>query len=109
MIANNILKVVEDPTDWVSQMTTVEKPDGSIRICLDPIPLNRALKREHFKLPTLEDILPKLHGARLFCKIDVAQAYLHVPVRNVQCQPQPNSVPFGAGHQNTTRGLVNIR
>ena len=32
-----------------------------------------------------------------------------VPVRNVQCQPQPNSVPFGGGHQYTTRGLVNIQ
>ena len=78
MISGNILKVVEEPTDWVSQMTAVEKPDGSIRVCLDPIPLNKALKREHFKLPTLEDILPKLHGARLFCKVDVSQAYLHV-------------------------------
>ena len=78
MMSGNILKMVEEPTDWVSQMTAVEKPDGSIRICLDPIPLNQALKREHFKLPTLEDILPKLHGAKLFCKVDVKQAYLHV-------------------------------
>ncbi|XP_068696993.1 uncharacterized protein [Montipora foliosa] len=48
---------VEEPTDWVSSMAFVEKPDGSLRICLDPRHLNKAIKREHFQLPTIEDIM----------------------------------------------------
>ena len=55
-----ILVPVERPTEWVSQMTVVRKPNEKLRICIDPQPLNVALKREHYKMPTLDDILPKL-------------------------------------------------
>ena len=33
--------------DWVSSLVCVDKPDGSIRVCLDPRNRNAALKREH--------------------------------------------------------------
>ena len=33
-------------------MSVVEKRSGAVRICIDPRPLNLALKREHFKLPS---------------------------------------------------------
>ena len=37
--------------------------DGKLRICIDPQLLNAALKREHYQLPVLDDVLPKLKGA----------------------------------------------
>jgi len=45
-----IIVPVDEPTDWVSQMSVAEKKSG-IRICIDPRLLNEALKREHYKLP----------------------------------------------------------
>ena len=69
---------VDKPTDWVSQMTVAEKRSGAIRICIDPRPLNLALKREHFKLPVLDDILPKLTNSTKFSVCDLQQGYLHV-------------------------------
>ena len=30
--------MVDRLTDWVSQMTVVEKTNSDVRICLDPIP-----------------------------------------------------------------------
>ena len=38
-----VLAPVEEPTEWVSQMAVVKKQDGSLRICIDPQPLNKAL------------------------------------------------------------------
>ena len=38
-----VLAPVEEPTEWVSQMAVVKKPDGSLRICIDPQTLNEAL------------------------------------------------------------------
>ena len=35
-----------EPTNWVSQMAIVEKENGSLRICIEPCLLNKALKRE---------------------------------------------------------------
>ena len=37
--------------------------NGKLRICIDPQLLNAALKREHYQLPVLDDVLPKLKGA----------------------------------------------
>ena len=37
--------------------------NGKLRIRIDPQLLNAALKREHYQLPVLDDVLPKLKGA----------------------------------------------
>ena len=39
----------EEPTDWVSRLVVTEKPNGELRVCMDPQHLNRALKRSHFQ------------------------------------------------------------
>ena len=54
MVKNNIIAVVNEPTDWVSSMVVVSKKDKSLRICLDPKDLNNNLKRSHYPLPTFE-------------------------------------------------------
>ena len=66
LVDRGILAKVNKPTPWVSQMAVVKKSSGALRICLDPQPLNAALQREHYRLPVLQDILPKLHKARIF-------------------------------------------
>ena len=59
-------------------MAVEKKSSGALPICLDLQPLNAALQREHYRLPVLQDILPKLHKARIFSKFDVQEAYWHV-------------------------------
>lgn len=73
---SGVIVPVDEPTDWVSQMSVAEKKSG-IRICIDPRPLNEALLREHYKLPVLEDILPELTGAQTFSVCDLKAGYLH--------------------------------
>jgi len=77
-VQGGVLFVVGEPTDFVSQMAIVEKADHSLRICINPQVLNRDLKREHFRLPTLDDVLPKLSNAMVFSKCDVSSAFWHV-------------------------------
>lgn len=74
LVERGILVPVTEPTKWVSQMAVPRKPNGKIRICIDPQPLNTALMREHYKLPTLDDVLPKLKNAKIFSKLDVKEA-----------------------------------
>lgn len=64
----NVITPVNEPTDWVSSLVIVKKPSGDLRICIDPKPLNTALKRNHFPLPILEDLLPELGHAKMFTK-----------------------------------------
>ena len=51
--ALGVIARVEKPTEWVSNVLVASKKDGGLRICLDPRPLNAALKRERYQLPTL--------------------------------------------------------
>ena len=57
MVAAGVLVKQSDPTDWVNSLLTVEKKDGSLRLCLDPKDLNKAIKRAHYAIPTVDDIL----------------------------------------------------
>ena len=52
MVKLGVIKPVTEPTKWVNSMVIVEKPGGNLRICLDPKDLNKAIKRQHFQLPT---------------------------------------------------------
>lgn len=55
LISLGVVTSVDEPTPWVSQMVFVEKKNGDLRICIDP--LNKALLREYFTLPMPEDTL----------------------------------------------------
>ena len=64
--------ILEKPTDWVNRLVIVEKPNGKLRICLDPQPLNNAIKREHLHLPTAAEIFSQISGAYFFSKLDAS-------------------------------------
>ena len=60
LVAQEILKPVDTPTDWVLSMVVVMKSNGKIRLCIDPKPLKQALKCNHYPLPVIDDLLPEL-------------------------------------------------
>ena len=43
MFKMKIIKAVNEPTDWVNNLVLVEKPGGSLRICIDPKQLKQLL------------------------------------------------------------------
>ena len=77
LITLEVIKPVDEPTEWVSSYVTVVKKSGDLRICADPKALNTALLREHYKLPTLDDVLPELSRAKVFSTVDLRSAYWH--------------------------------
>ena len=80
MEAQGIIRPVRagEPTKWVNSLVYRRKPNGNLRICLDPKDLNRAILRDHHVVPTLEEILPKLHGAKIFSILDAKSGYWNV-------------------------------
>ena len=74
---DGVIARVPEPTSWVSPLLVVTKSDNSIRLCLDPKNLNKALKRAHFFMPTVDDILPKLASVKVFSTADAKQAFWH--------------------------------
>ncbi|XP_062582084.1 uncharacterized protein LOC134243873 [Saccostrea cucullata] len=64
-----------EPTKWVNSIVTVTKPNGKIRICIDPRDLNRAILREHFPLNTVEEVAARMPGAKIFSKLDATSGF----------------------------------
>ena len=95
LVEKGVLVPVTEPTVWVSQMAVVHKPSGKLRICIDPQPLNAVLKREHYKLPVFDDVLPKLKDAKVFSKLDVREAYWHVRLDEESSKLTTMITPFG--------------
>ena len=75
LVAKGILVPVEVPTDWVSSMVVASKRNGKIRLCIDPKPLNKALKRNRYPLPTIDDLLAKLTNAKVFTVADAKNGF----------------------------------
>ena len=88
---------VTTPTSWISSMVVVPKPNGTLRICLDPKDLNRALQRENYPLPTIEEVATRLHGAKvyMFTVLDVACGFWHVSLDEQSSFLTTFNTPFG--------------
>ena len=95
--ADRINRRVTEPTDWVSSLAYSHKKGGDLRICLDPRHLNKALRRPHYKIPTVEEITHMFRGAKVFSKLDAKAGYW-----SVQLDTSPNSLPRSNLHSDDT-------
>lgn len=86
-----IITPVDYSTEWISRLVIIRKPSGNLRICINPRPLNRALKRCHFPLPTIDDILPDLSRAKVFTVCDVKNGFWHVTLDEESPQRMPET------------------
>ncbi|CAB4054887.1 unnamed protein product [Lepeophtheirus salmonis] len=66
LVSIGVIEPISEPTPWMSQIVIVEKKSGDMRICLDPHNLNKALKREHYQIPLLEDTLYNMSQSKKF-------------------------------------------
>ena len=78
MIELGVISRVDQPVDWVSNLVVVEKANGSLRICLDPPKLNKAIKRDICKPPSAETVSSRLNGKTVFSVIDMSDCFWHV-------------------------------
>ena len=59
----------------------VVKQDGTVRICGDyKVTVNKAAKVDTYPLPRVEDLLASIGNGEKFTKLDLAHAYLQIPL-----------------------------
>ena len=91
-----VIKKVTEPTDWVNSLVVVEKPETKkLRICLDPRDLNTQIKRPHYTMPTLDDVVSKLAGATHFSTIDARSGYWSIKLEEESSFLTTFNSPFG--------------
>jgi hypothetical protein len=68
-------------SEWAYPIVPVLKNDGSVRICGDfKVNVNQVLQVDQYPLPRIDDIFATLASGRKFTKLDIRQAYLHMPL-----------------------------
>ena len=65
-----IIIPVEEPTDWVSSLAYSWKENGKLWVCLDPKDLNTAIRCDHYKTTTVEQITHQLVWSTHYSKLD---------------------------------------
>ena len=78
LIEEEIITEQVEPMPWVSSVTFPRKPNGEVRVCLDPSNLNKAIIREHHKPMTVEEIAHELAGATVYTKANALKAFLQI-------------------------------
>ena len=84
----------KQPTDWVNSMVAVVKPNKR-RICIDPQDLNQAVRREHFPMTTIEEVVADLPQAKVFSVLDATSGYWQVKLDEASSKLCIFNTPFG--------------
>ena len=87
-----IIEKTREPTEWVSSMVTVTKGE-KVHICIDPKDLNRAVKRSHYPMTKIEDVITRTGDSRVFDTLDCSQGFFQIALdegsRRVTCFNTP--------------------
>ena len=90
-----VIKKVTEPTEWVNSLVVVEKPNKSVRLCLDPRELNKSILREHFPMKTVEEVAAKVKNAKIYSVLDASNGYWQIRLTKDSQKYTTFNSPFG--------------
>ena len=91
----DVIARVDVPTDWVSGMVVERKKNGKLPVCLDPRPLNKTLKRAHYPMPVVDNLLPAIANGRVFSVCDLRSGFWHISLDEESSLLTTFATPFG--------------
>ena len=91
-----MISKIDEPTPWCAGMVVVPKKTGNIRICVDLKPLNESVQREVHPLPTVDDTLAQLTGAKMFSSLDANSGFWQVPLEQSSRLLTTFLTPYGS-------------
>nr|GFA24215.1 putative reverse transcriptase domain-containing protein [Tanacetum cinerariifolium] len=60
---------------WGASVLFVKKKDGSFRMCIDYMELNKLTVKNRYPLPRIDDLFDQLQGSSIYSKIDLRSGY----------------------------------
>lgn len=86
---------VKEPTLRVNSLVIAEKPNGTLRICVDPRDPNKAIRPPHYPMVTLNGVLPQLSKAKYLTKLDARSGYWTLKLTEESSMLTPFNTPNG--------------
>ena len=90
-----IIEPVAGHTDWINSIVPVAKPDGLIRLCLDPKDLNKSIKRNQYYAKTIDEVSAELRDSRYFTVVDANSGYWMVELDSESTLLTTFNTPWG--------------
>ena len=81
--------------EWLNSFVIVKKPNGNLRVCLDPTDLNKHIICPICNMRTLEEIIDMLKGSMYFAVFDSTKSFFHVPLDHQSKQLTAMLTPIG--------------
>lgn len=95
MVCKRILCPVKT-SSWASPIVLVKKPNGALRLCIDPKrTLNPALREDHYPLPRVDDLLAGLGGHAYYSQLDLSGAFQQLKLSKESQDLVVINTPFG--------------
>jgi hypothetical protein len=79
-----IIEKVDSHTEFVNNILMVKR-DDKLRLCLDPVDLNKELQREEYQMPTIDEILCEVKDGKVFTTLDAKKGFWQM------CLDEPSS------------------
>lgn len=81
---------------WASPVVVVPKPDGGLRVCIDPKrTLNPQLEDNLYPIPRIEDIFAEIGGHKVYAVIDLTGAFQQLELGESSWELVTITTPFG--------------
>ena len=108
LIQLDIIAKVDRPTDWANSRVCV-----CVCVCVSPNQmerfdyvgiqdLNKAIKKPYHFTPTLDDVLPKLNGAKFFTILDARSGYWNIKLDEESSYHNTGDIDSGDYHSVST-------
>ena len=73
---------INEATDWCHNLVLVRKPNGKLRVCLDPRTINKALRFNVHNARTFQDVMSFIRKVTKVSKIDANSGFWTLPMDN---------------------------
>jgi len=97
LLAKGYIKPNKSP--YGAPVLFVHKKDGTLRMCVDYITLNKATVKNRYPLPRIDDLFDRLSGTKVFSRIDLCSGYYQIRIaegdeENIACRTRYGSYKF---------------
>lgn len=94
-----VIRRVKEPTEWCAGIVGMPKKNSQrLRLCVDYTGLNQYVCREKYVLPSVDQSLGMLAGARVFSKLDANMGFWQIPLAEESAKYTTFITPFGRFH-----------